>query len=190
MRQIFKTDVGRNASGVSPVQKEVKPVACPLVPCRVINSIYDLEPRELRAQGIRLVLCDLDNTLVPYEEALPSPALRRWKGELEENGVTLFVVSNSRKSRRCPDFCAALDIPCVRHAGKPGRKGFLQALKESGSSADQALMVGDQIFTDIWGANRAGVYSVLVRPIAWGKNPLRRVRYVIETPFRWAGKRK
>lgn len=170
--------------------KEVRSLACPLAPCRVINSIYDLEPRELRAQGIRLVLCDLDNTLVPYEESFPSPALRAWKEKLEENGVTLFVVSNSRKSRRCPNFCEALGIPYVRHAGKPGTKGFREALERTGLPASQAIMVGDQIFTDIWGANRAGVSSVLVKPISWGKNPLRRVRYAIEAPFRWAGKRK
>ena len=165
-------------------------MACPLVPRRVVNSIYDLKPQALSSQGIRLVLCDLDNTLASYEESLPSPALRRWKEALEEKGITLFVVSNSRKSRRCPDFCEALGIPYVRHAGKPGTKGFREALERTGLPASQAVMVGDQIFTDILGANRAGVFSVLVKPIAWGKNPLRRVRYAIEAPFRWAGKRK
>lgn len=165
-------------------------MVCPLVPRRVVNSIYDLKPQALSSQGIRLVLCDLDNTLASYEESLPSPALRRWKEALEEKGVTLFVVSNSRKSRRCPDFCEALGIPYVRHAGKPGTKGFREALERTGLPASQAIMVGDQIFTDTLGANRAGVFSVLVKPIAWGKNPLRRVRYAIEAPFRWAGKRK
>lgn len=165
-------------------------MACPLVPRRVVNSIYDLKPQALSSQGIRLVLCDLDNTLASYEESLPSPTLRRWKEALEEKGVTLFVVSNSRKSRRCPDFCEALGIPYVRHAGKPGTKGFREALERTGLPASQAVMVGDQIFTDTLGANRAGVFSVLVKPIAWGKNPLRRVRYAIEAPFRWAGKRK
>lgn len=164
-------------------------MACPLVPRRVIDSIYDLEPRKLRSQGIRLVLCDLDNTLAPYEESLPSPALRAWKEALEKEGVTLFVVSNSRKSRRCPDFCEALGIPYVRHAGKPSRKGFREALAAAGVSAEETLMVGDQIFTDVWGANRAGVASVLTKPLAWGRNPLRRVRYAIETPFRMLGER-
>lgn len=165
-------------------------MALPLIPRYVANSIYDLRPSALRAANIRLVLCDLDNTLIPYEEAHPSPALRAWKEALEAQGVTLYVVSNSRKSRRCPDFCAELGVPCVRHAGKPGRKGFLQALGETGIPAEEAIMVGDQIFTDIWGANRAGVPSVLVKPIAWGRNPLRRVRYAAETPFRQLGKIK
>ncbi len=165
-------------------------MACPLAPRRVINSIYDLRPQELRSQGIRLALCDLDNTLARYEEPLPSPALHAWKDALEREGVALFVVSNSRKSRRCPDFCESLGIAYVRHAGKPSRKGFREALAAAGVTAEEAVMVGDQIFTDIWGANRTGIYSVLVKPLAWGKNPLRRVRYAIEAPFRWAGKRK
>ncbi len=161
-----------------------------LIPTRVLDSIYDLDPKSLRDAGITLVLADLDNTLTPYEESIPSPALRQWKAALESEGVEVFVVSNSRKSRRCPDFCAALGIGCVRHAGKPGTKGFQEALARTGRAPTQALMVGDQIFTDIWGANRAGVASVLVKPMAWGKNPGRLLRYAAETPFRLLGKRK
>lgn len=165
-------------------------LAFPLAPKLVLNSIYDLNPAMLEQAGIRLVLCDLDNTLAAYEERLPSPALLAWKTSLEARGLTLFVVSNSRKSRRCPDFCAALGVGCVRRAGKPGRCGFVQALEENHAAPREAVMVGDQIFTDIWGANRAGIFSVLVRPIAVGRNPLRAVRYWLETPFRWAGKRR
>ena len=161
-----------------------------LIPGRVLGSIYGLEPEALRAAGITLVLADLDNTLAPYEEALPSPALAAWKEQLEQAGITLFVVSNSRKSRRCPDFCAELGIGCVRHAGKPGVKGFQEALKETGRRAEDAIMVGDQIFTDTLGANRAGIRTVLVKPLAWGKNPGRILRYAAETPFRLLGQRR
>jgi len=154
------------------------------VPDCLVRSIYSLPPQRLKAAGVRLVLADLDNTLAPYEEPLPSPALRAWKAALEAEGVTLFVVSNSRKSRRCPDFCAALDIPFVRHAGKPGTKGFQEALRQTGCKPEEAVMVGDQIFTDIWGANRAGIATVLTKPLAWGRNPGRILRYAAETPFR------
>lgn len=165
-------------------------LAFPLVPVRVVNSIYELIPAALREAGIRLVLADLDNTLVSYEEAMPSPRLIAWKGSLAAQGISLFVVSNSRKSRRCSDFCAALDVPYIHHAGKPRPGGIERALKEAGVSPAEAILVGDQIFTDVWGANRAGVKSVLVKPIAIGRNPLRAVRYAVETPFRLAGKRK
>lgn len=165
-------------------------VSFPLVPQRVADSIYDLDPAALRESGVRLLLCDLDNTLISYEETMPSPRLLAWRDAMEERGIRVFVVSNSRKSRRCPDFCAAFGVPFVRHAGKPGTGGIRRALSEAGVSPGEALLVGDQIFTDVWGAGNAGVGSVLVKPIAIGRNPLRAVRYAIETPFRWAGKRK
>lgn len=165
-------------------------MSLPLIPSTVVGSIYDLDPGTLYRRGVRLVLADLDNTLTPYEISSPSPALFQWKEALAEEGIALYVVSNSRKSHRCPNFCAELGIPFVRHAGKPGTKGFLTALRETDIPPEQAIMVGDQIFTDILGANRAGISSVLVHPLAWGKNPLRRVRYAAETPFRVLGKRK
>jgi len=156
----------------------------------VLNSIFDLSPEALQAGGIKLVLADLDNTLTSYEESKPSQAVRNWKSALEARGISLFVVSNSRKSHRCPDYCAALGVGYIRHAGKPRVRGFQAALKQCDCVPEEAIMVGDQIFTDIWGANRAGLTSVLVRPIAWGKNPLRVVRYALETPFRWRGNRR
>jgi len=161
-----------------------------LVPSCVCGSIFDLKPEVLRAAGVRVVLADLDNTLAPYEQSMPSPAVRQWKSQLEAAGITLFVVSNSRQSRRCPAYCAALGVDYVRHAGKPGVRGFRAALERSGCEPGQAVMVGDQIFTDIWGANRAGIRCVLVKPVAWGRNPCRLLRYALESPFRWAGARK
>ncbi len=165
-------------------------MAFSLVPDRVTGSVFDLSPQELRAEGIRLVLADLDNTLARYGELSPSPALRSWKEALNAEGVTLFVVSNSRKSRRCPDFCEALDVDYICHAGKPGTRAVAQALRVTGCQNWETVMAGDQIFTDTLAANRSNVTSVLVKPIAWGKNPLRIVRYLIESPFRWMGKRK
>ena len=161
-------------------------MAFSLIPCHLAESIYWLTPQRLQKAGVKLVLADLDNTLTRYEQARPSPQLTAWKEALAAGGVSLFVVSNSRKSRRCPDFCEALGVPYVRHAGKPGTQGFREALAQTGIPAENAIMVGDQIFTDILGANRAGITSVLVKPIAWGKNPGRRVRYAIESPFRLA----
>lgn len=164
-------------------------MAFPLIPAWVTGSVFDLKAQALADRGITLVLADLDNTLVTYENTLPSPELRRWKEALEAKGIALFVVSNSRKSRRCPLFCEDLGIGYVRHAGKPGTDGFRRALAETGRTAREAIMVGDQIFTDVWGANRAGIPTVLVKPMTWGKNPGRFLRYAVETPFRLLGKR-
>ena len=154
-----------------------------LIPTYVCGSIRDIDWPALAGRGVRLVLADLDNTLIPYSASQPTEELRRWKAELEGLGMTLFVLSNSRKSRRCPEFCRALDVPYLRHAGKPSPKGFRQAMAGQGVTAEQTVMVGDQLFTDALGANRAGVPVYLARPIEFG-NPFRLLRYAVELPFR------
>ena len=154
-----------------------------LIPTHVCGSIYDIDWPALARGGVRLVLADLDNTLVPYSAAAPSGRLLEWKAELDSLGLTLFVLSNSRKSRRCPDFCAQLGVPFLRRAGKPGTDGFLRAMAEQGVGPGQTVMVGDQLFTDALGANRAGVPVYLVKPIQFG-NPFRALRYAVELPFR------
>lgn len=149
-----------------------------------VDSIFNLKPERLAQAGITLLLADLDNTLTPYSSEIPTPEVRAWKEELERYGVTLFVVSNSRKSTRVPNYCGRLGIDFVRHAGKPKKKGFWEALKKTGRAPEETIMVGDQIFTDVLGANRAGIRSVLVEPIQLAGNPGRYLRYAVEWPFR------
>ena len=156
---------------------------------RVVNSVFDLRPSALAEHGITLLLADLDNTLTPYSSEAPTEEIRAWKQELEEHGITLFVVSNSRKSTRVPNYCRALGIGCVRHAGKPKIKGFLEAMGTLGRRPEETLMVGDQIFTDVLGAKRAGLRVVLVEPIELAGNPGRYLRYAAEWPFRTLAKK-
>ena len=156
---------------------------------RAVNSVFDLRPEELAGHGITLLLADLDNTLTPYSSEVPTEEVRAWKRELEEQGITLFVVSNSRKSTRVPNYCRALGIGFVRHAGKPKIKGFLEAMRTLGRRPEETLMVGDQIFTDVLGAKRAGLRVVLVEPIELAGNPGRYLRYAVEWPFRTLAKK-
>lgn len=156
---------------------------------RVVNSVFDLRPSALAEHGITLLLADLDNTLTPYSSEVPTEEIREWKQELEEHGITLFVVSNSRKSTRVPNYCRALGIDFVRHAGKPKIKGFLEAMHTLGRRPEEILMVGDQIFTDVLGAKRAGLRVVLVEPIELAGNPGRYLRYAAEWPFRTLAKK-
>ena len=160
-----------------------------LVPTHVCGSIYDIDWKKQAARGVKLVLADLDNTLIPYSEAFPDEKLFRWKEELNELGITLFVLSNSRKSRRCPDFCEKLGVPYLRHAGKPKTAGFFKAMEQQGVTAGETVMLGDQLFTDGLGANRAGVEVWLVKPIEFG-NLFRALRYGVELPFRGMAERR
>lgn len=150
----------------------------------VCGSIFDLNGSALAARGITLLLADLDNTLVPYGVPLPTDEVRAWNAELKAAGVTLFVLSNNRHADRPRVFCEALDIPFIGHAGKPKAGSFLKAMERMGASPEQTAIVGDQIFTDILGGNRAGVTTILVRPIRLAGNPGRYLRYAAELPFR------
>lgn len=154
-----------------------------LIPTHVCGSIYDIDYAGLAARGVKLVLTDLDNTLIPYSQGEPTAELRAWVAELQALGLTVFVLSNSRKSRRCPEFCEKLGVPYLKHAGKPGAKGYRAAMERMGASPAQTIMLGDQLYTDGLGANNAGVEVFLVKPIEFG-NPFRVLRYAAELPFR------
>ena len=160
------------------------------VPNAYYRRVLDIVPEELTARGITLLLADLDNTLVPYKTSKPDEALIRWRERLQAGGVELFLLSNSRKPGRPKAFAHALGIDFVGHAGKPKRAGYLEAMKRTGRTPDQAAMVGDQIFTDILGGNRAGVTTLLVQPIRLAGNPGRYIRYWVETPFRLLARRR
>lgn len=157
-----------------------------LYPNHYCESVYQLEPSALEALGVRLLLADLDNTLAAYSDQAAAPRLRQWKDELEGRGIRLFLVSNSRKPGRAKRFADSLGIPWIGRAGKPSRKGFVRAMEEAGCGPEETAMVGDQIFTDILGGNRAGVTTILVRPVSLD-NAFRRLRFRLETPFRRRG---
>lgn len=152
----------------------------------VCDSVFDITGSVLAEKGISLLLADLDNTLVPYGVARPDDRLQVWCRGLKEAGVALFVLSNNRHSERPRVFCQAMGIPFIGHAGKPKTAGFHQAMKQLNVTARQTAIVGDQVFTDVLGGNRAGVATILVKPISLAGNPGRFLRYAAEFPFRAA----
>lgn len=160
------------------------------IPRGVYPSVTDIDPQALAAKGVRLVLADLDNTLVPYKVIRPSPEIVAWKEKLDAAGIALFLLSNSRKPGRAQAFARQLGIPCQGHSGKPKKAGYRKAMERLGVTPAQTVMVGDQIFTDTLGANNAGVTPLLVEPIRLAGNPGRYLRYAVETPFRLLGKRR
>ncbi len=153
------------------------------IPRHMEQSIYTIDVNALEQQGVRVVFADLDNTLARYSERKPSAELMAWKDALAQHGIRLFVVSNSRKSTRADEFCKAAEIPYIKHAGKPKKKGFLRALEQNGVTPEQTVMVGDQIFTDILGGNRCEIDTILVRPVA-NDTIFRVIRHGLEAPMR------
>jgi len=158
------------------------------IPKLVVPDIFHVTPELLRQKGITLLLLDLDNTLTPYTESLPTERVLAWIKELRVSGVTLFMISNSRKSRRADDYAEACDMPFIKRAGKPSPRALQTAMEQFGKRPGETALMGDQIFTDGLAANRAGVLSILVRPIKM--NFIQRLRYGIEQPLRALGKEK
>lgn len=152
------------------------------------DNIYEVSGEALARRGIKLLLADLDNTLVPYGVPLPHEKLFAWRDELHAYGITLFILSNNRHESRPRIFAEGLDVPYIGHAAKPWKRSFLKAMEEMRVTKAQTAIIGDQIFTDVLGGNRAGVSTILVKPIRLAGNPGRYVRYAVEIPFRLLSK--
>ena len=152
------------------------------------DDIYQITGEKLARRGIRLLLADLDNTLAPYGVPLPDLRLRVWRDGLAQNGVALLILSNNRHETRPRIFAQGLGVPYIGHAGKPKLHSFLAAMDQMGVGPEETAIVGDQVFTDVLGGNRAGVTTILVKPIQLAGNPGRYLRYGVELPFRWMSK--
>ena len=159
-----------------------------LLPAIITESVTDLTPRLLMQRGIRLLMLDFDNTIVPYTTNVPTEAMAQWLQQMTASDIQLCVVSNSKRDR-VPAFCKSYGIDCITHAKKPGSKGIHRCLEKYGIPADQAALVGDQIYTDTLGANCAGVKAILVTAID-NHNFWLKARHVLELPFIFAAKNR
>jgi HAD superfamily phosphatase (TIGR01668 family) len=135
-------------------------------PQLVAPRLTDLTPAFFADRGLRALILDLDNTIVPWKGAEISPEVQRWVEELLRAGVRLCICSNTRRPRRLAALADQLGVPYIERVAKPRRRGFLQALELMEARPDETAVVGDQVMTDIWGGNRCGLTTILVEPIS------------------------
>ena len=152
-----------------------------LLPKLIFHKLTDVTPDFLREREIRLLMLDFDNTMLPYTSKLPSRELLNWIDGMELSGIRLCVVSNSRKPKSA-SFCKAHNLACITHSKKPGGKGIRRCLARFDAAPGEAALAGDQIFTDVLGANCAGAASILVKPIHL-HNIWLKLRHAAEQPF-------
>ena len=143
-------------------------------PCRYEGSAYTVPYEHYMGKGIRGVIFDIDNTLVPHGASADRQAERLFK-QLRTMGMKTCLLSNNKESRVKP-FAEQVDSPYIFKGGKPGGKGYERAMEVMGTDRNSTLFVGDQLFTDIYGANRAGIFSILVSPI----NPKEEIQIVFK----------
>ncbi len=128
---------------------------------------------------IKGVILDIDNTLEPYEHPLPGEHVKSWLNLLKENGIGCAFVSNNGKER-VELFNSELGLPYFYKAGKPFKKNIIKAMAIIGSNKDNTILMGDQVFTDVWAARNAGIKAVLVPPINDKKDLFTKFKRLLE----------
>jgi len=135
-----------------------------LVPDEYVASVYDIDFEGLKKRGIDGLIIDIDNTLVRWGAKTADHRVVEWFARLEELGFKACLLSNNTKDR-VVKFTEAVRIPAVYRAAKPGKRAFRKAMSAMGRNSSTTAVIGDQVFTDIYGGNRLGLYTVLVMPI-------------------------
>lgn len=133
-------------------------------PTFIKKTLSDITPDMLRAVGVSYILLDVDNTLASYISHEPISGAIEWVKNMRNQGFHLMIVSNNYK-RRVEPFAQKFGLPYVTFACKPLPFGYLQARKILKAPASSCAIIGDQIFTDVVGANLCGMKSVLLEPV-------------------------
>lgn len=153
-----------------------------------VNSVYDFPFESLTERGIRGIIFDIDNTLVPPNAPVDARC-RALIRALKTAGFRICLVSNNKGPRIVP-FATALNLPYVERALKPRRYGYRRAMARMGTAPAETIAIGDQLFTDIWGANRAGMHSLLVKPMEPKEEIQILLKRLLERPFLWYYRRQ
>ena len=158
------------------------------LPALRAEQVTELTPEFLQKRGIKLLMLDFDNTIVPYTTNEPTDAMAAWLKQMKESSIELCVVSNSKRDR-VKVFCKTYGMDCITHAKKPFPKGIKACLARYDLPADRCALVGDQIYTDVLGANCAGVQSILVKAID-NHNFWLKARHVLELPWIYIARKR
>ena len=126
--------------------------------------ITDITPQDLQALGVKGLLLDVDNTLTRYKSQELTPAVAAWLSDMQQQGFALTVVSNGLPGRVRP-FAQKIGLRCIAFACKPSPFGYWRGARRLGLKRRECAIVGDQMFTDVVGANLCGMRSIMLDPI-------------------------
>ncbi len=127
------------------------------------DNAYEIAYEKLYGAGYRGVIFDIDNTLVPHGAPADQRAQALFR-RIHDMGYETLLLSNNREPR-VKSFAESVAAGYIFKAGKPGRAGYVKAMEKMGTGPRNTLFVGDQLFTDVWGAKKAGITTYLVKPI-------------------------
>lgn len=159
-----------------------------LRPVRLAEAVWEIDLDWLAGRGIRGLILDLDNTLVDWNGTRVRPQVRAWLEAARRRGMRLCVASNAMRGGRVARVARALALTAVPRAGKPFPVAFRRAMAALGTEARTTCAIGDQVFTDMLGANWLGMMTILVKPLSRRESPHTRLIRLVERPLRlrWA----
>lgn len=148
----------------------------------MVNSYRDVTPAELREKGIKYLVCDIDNTLVTYDDEEPTIDLKSWMDDMNSSGIKIAFVSNNNRER-VERFNKNLGFVAYSNSRKPFTGAIKSAMRDMGASAENTALLGDQLLTDAAAANFAGIFSIIVPPIKDKKTLFFKLKRRIERPY-------
>lgn len=154
-----------------------------LMPDGMFDRFCDITPELLGKMGIKALLLDIDNTLVTYDDPEPTAEVLEWLAAMEAAGIKAAFVSNNESSERVDTFNRELGLYATSRSKKPLPVGFRRAMRALGVKPTECLSIGDQIFTDVWGAKNAGAKAFLVPPIKDRTDWFFRLKRKLEAPI-------
>lgn len=143
-------------------------------PDRYMVSAYVIDFEELYKKGYRGLIFDIDNTLVPHGTPADDRAIQLFE-RLKKIGFQCCLISNN-KEPRVKMFNEKIQVAYVYNAHKPSKKNYIKAMEIMGTDRSSTVFIGDQLFTDVWGAKRSGIPSILVKPM----NPKEEIQIVLK----------
>ena len=152
-----------------------------LTPDNMLASYRELTPAYLRERGIDVLIMDIDNTLAPYEQALPDERIKAWVGKMQAAGIGLAFVSNN-DWERVELFNDEIGIPAFAKSGKPFGKTLRRVMTLYGTDAAHTAMLGDQLLTDVFAGKHIGATALLVPPIKDKTTAFWRIKRALERP--------
>ena len=130
-----------------------------------VKTVYDIDLNSLKEKGIKAFIFDIDNTLVTYDDPVPTEIVMSYFEKLKEMGFKVYLVSNNNLERVKP-FAEFANLPYFAKALKPRKKYLKIALSDMGVKPEETALVGDQLFTDVWAGTRMNMFAILVDPIS------------------------
>ena len=136
-----------------------------LYPRAYLKNVKEITIEFIKENNIKALILDVDNTILDFDKNIPE-GIEKWCEDLKNKGIKFCILSNSNHKEKVQMVAKVIDVPYFYFGTKPLKRGFKKAIKLLEEKEENIAAVGDQIFTDVIGANRSKMFPILVEPLA------------------------